>query len=439
MRQETLTVVARVSDAPGVLAALGTLSEDRLGSGTRHFQPRTFANPELRIHFARLVYLPRESGSHGGDWLVFESNFDTGEVDAGRPQSRHLEVLVTREYAALASALRCCEGFPAQAEATRLAGYLAERRVPATASYQGHIERDLGRIRLERAVREACLSYLERAPRAGRVELYLRLREHLRWLSRSDPALSELDVDAPAPASPSAALRSEGLQDRISPWLWNAARALPLVPQIPRILAWDHSDSSFDQRARQEAWTQKDKQLFSSIAESEDHGVQNALTHLVRLRSGDRREHVLRTAHAYINRLAQAYFNDIGQLGGIPSIHFAKWLLIDEGRRLLFLSNYDSSWESYLGDFVDQAAVGLNLAWSCTEDYPRTRALAFDGAEDEERFKAWGRAHQLPTQVFYSAYPDLSIAAINNNTWIRQGLQQRPSASDLGAWFRRLT
>jgi hypothetical protein len=347
--------------------------------------------------------------------------------------------LAEREHAALASAFRACEGFPLQAEPARLASYLSERRVPSTASYQGHTERDLARIRLERAVREACISYLERAPRAGRVELYTQLRDHLRWLSHSDPQLSELDVDAPPPPLPDAALRSQGLRDRISPWLWNAAPALHLVPKISRIVSWGRSDSVFDQRARQEAWAEKDKQLFEGIAESEDHGVQNALTHLVPMRSGERREQVLRTAHAYIARMAKAYFNDIGQLGGIPSIHFAKWLLIDEGRRLLFLSNYDSSWESYLGDFVDQAAIGLNLAWSCTEGYPRTRLLALDGAEDEERFKAWGRAHQLPTQVFYSAYPDLSIAAINNNTLIRQGLQQRPSATDLGAWFRRLT
>jgi hypothetical protein len=88
---------------------------------------------------------------------------------------------------------------------------------------------------------------------------------------------------------------------------------------------------------------------------------------------------------------------------------------------------------------VDQAAIGLNLAWACTEGYPKTRLLALDGADDEERFKAWGRAHQLPTPVFYSAYPELSLAAINNNTWIRHGLHERPGAAELGAWFRRLT
>jgi hypothetical protein len=148
---------------------------------------------------------------------------------------------------------------------------------------------------------------------------------------------------------------------------------------------------------------------------------------------------VVRASHAYIDAMARNHFDEIGQLGGIPTIHFAKWLLVDDSTRLLFLSNYDSSWESYLGDFVDRAAVGLNLAWTCTEDYPHTFLLALQGATDEERFKAWSRSRQRPTQVFYTAYPELSIAALNNNTWVRNGLHRPPGAADLRAWFRRLT
>ena len=75
----------------------------------------------------------------------------------------------------------------------------------------------------------------------------------------------------------------------------------------------------------------------------------------------------------------------------------------------------------------------------CTHQYPRTALLVFFGATDEERFKAWSRAHQRPTQVFYTAYPELSIAALNNNTWIRCGLHRAPGAIDLRAWFRRIT
>ena len=69
-----------------------------------------------------------------------------------------------------------------------------------------------------------------------------------------------------------------------------------------------------------------------------------------------------------------------GSLGGITSIHFGRWVLIDEGkpaRRLVFMSDYDGSWESYLGEFVDRAAEGLSAVWSNTEDFPPTTLLVF--------------------------------------------------------------
>ena len=93
--------------------------------------------------------------------------------------------------------------------------------------------------------------------------------------------------------------------------------------------------------------------LNLELAANEDHGLQNPLTHVVPLRGGgDARKRVLALSHAYIARMALRHFNDIGELGGIPTIHFAKWALIDGGARLLFLSNYDGSWETYLDDFL---------------------------------------------------------------------------------------
>jgi len=76
--------------------------------------------------------------------------------------------------------------------------------------------------------------------------------------------------------------------------------------------------------------------------------------------------------------------------------------------------------------------MGLNLAWSCTKSI-RARWPCVGRSTDEETFKSWGRAYQVPTQVFYSAYSDLTIESINNNTWIRYGLHQR---EDKGVWTR---
>ena len=125
-------------------------------------------------------------------------------------------------------------------------------------------------------------------------------------------------------------------------------------------------------------------------------------------------------------------------MSGIPSIHFAHWALLDEGRRLLFLSNFDGSWESYLGDFIDKAAMGLTAVWSNTAGCPRAEWLVGKGARDEQRFKSWTRDHQILTDVWYSAYEDLTVENINNNSNIRAGLYGNLTPRATREWLSRL-
>ena len=441
MRQETLTVVARVVGVAPFAAlrvALDKLAKDvEPGGGAR---PTVFADPKLGIHFARLVLLQEPSDAKFGSSLIFESNFDT-ELTGSEPARRaHLELLCGAIGRPLLTVFEYCAGFAPTFSDADLSAALAKNLVPATAAYQGHTQRDLTRIRLEQRLREVLVDFFSRAQKAPPRELYRAAREHVRLRAGSDPLLAGLNIDAPMPPLPSAATRSERLGEGYWAWVKNLSWGLLafVLRQLRNIFSWQRSDPEFDQRARQEAWTSADHQSFLEIAETEDHALQNALTHVVPLKNANR-SLVLRAAHGYIDLMAKKHFDDIGQLGGIPTIHFAKWLLVDEGTRLLFLTNYDSSWESYLGDFVDRAPVGLNLAWTCTDSYPTTFLLVFLGATDEERFKAWSRAQQRPTQVFYTAYPELSIAALNNNTWIRCGLHHAPGAAELRSWFRRIT
>jgi hypothetical protein len=441
VRQETLTIVARVAEAPPfteLRAALRLIAADCVpGSGKR---PRLFLDPELGIHFARLVLLEEPVGAASGSSLVFESNFDTTIEGVREARDAHLELLSDTIRAPLDSVFRHCVGFSAGSSAGELAEALADHQVQASASYQGHPQRDLARIRLEQRVRDVLMDFFSQAPKLPPRELYHQAREYVRMRSGADAVLAGLDLDAPAPPVPDAAVRSARLKAGLIPWLRNLSSDLIAygISQLWNIFYWQRHDKQYDQRARQEAWNDADFRNFGEIAETEDYALQNSLTHVVKLK-GPERLGVLRASHGYIDVMARNHFDEIGQLGGIPTIHFAKWLLVDGDTRLLFLSNYDSSWESYLGDFVDRAAVGLNLAWTCTEEYPHTFLLALQGATDEERFKAWSRSRQRPTQVFYTAYPELSIAALNNNTWIRNGLHRPPGAADLRTWFRRLT
>ena len=100
-------------------------------------------------------------------------------------------------------------------------------------------------------------------------------------------------------------------------------------------------------------------------------------------------------------------------------------------------SNFDGSWENYLGDFIDKAAKGLTAVWSNTAGFPRSRWLLLGGATDEHRFKAFARNSQIVTEVWYSAYKHLSVQNIINNSQIRKGLIGRQKPAETTEWLRR--
>jgi hypothetical protein len=150
---------------------------------------------------------------------------------------------------------------------------------------------------------------------------------------------------------------------------------------------------------------------FRMLENSEDRKFQNQMTHVSILRPG--RALLLRwVLFPAVHQLGIGYFPP-GSLGGITTIHFARWIILKDGT-LLFLSNYDGSWESYLGDFVGKASIGLSGVWSATERFPRAFFHLLGnwidgGARHEQRFKNWTRQYQQETQFWYSGSPGLSV------------------------------
>jgi hypothetical protein len=137
----------------------------------------------------------------------------------------------------------------------------------------------------------------------------------------------------------------------------------------------------------------------------EDAETQNQLTvvTVVDPAGVDRLRAVLAAVDSYAKRLAPA-----GSLIGISTIHFVRWLLIDDGRRLMLVSDYDGSWESYIDEFAEMILSGLDAIWGTSFGRPP------DGARDIPAFKRFLRSHQVPSDIFFAAYPDetvLNIAA----------------------------
>jgi len=129
---------------------------------------------------------------------------------------------------------------------------------------------------------------------------------------------------------------------------------------------------------------------------------------------------------------AARYIYNKGALGGISTIHFARWAIIDDGKNLLFESNYDGNWEQYIGDFVDKANLGMDAIWRSCPGYPK------HGARDLQAFKQIIIDHQVRAQAFYSAYPNESVRNIVNDIAISKGLTELLDQPGLAHWLRRL-
>jgi hypothetical protein len=125
-------------------------------------------------------------------------------------------------------------------------------------------------------------------------------------------------------------------------------------------------------------------------------------------------------------------------LAGVKTIHFARWIPLDGGRRVVFASNFDGSVESYNNDFIDIVSWGLNLVFSNGHGYPPTRWLVLGGATREQEFKDYLRRHQIPTPVWYSAYPELTAANVVRNSRLRRGLQGKMSERKAREWLALL-
>jgi hypothetical protein len=194
----------------------------------------------------------------------------------------------------------------------------------------------------------------------------------------------------------------------------------------------------------------------SAVYAREEGGINTYQNHLVSLtyvKPGIVRYWFLRLTLFVVGLLSRFWFN-IGELGGIPTILSARWVLFDGGKRLLFLDHYGGAWDSYLNEFIDMDAVlGLNAIWTNTfvkaggagtslpqgeYAFPETEYYFWKGAQVERPFKAYVRQSQVETLVWYSAYPKPATVDINTNTNVRQSLFKTLTSCEIDSLFQKL-
>jgi hypothetical protein len=165
------------------------------------------------------------------------------------------------------------------------------------------------------------------------------------------------------------------------------------------------------------------------LSEGEDHDVTNQYTAMGSIKPGRFRLWTEIVILYGINWVARHIFTR-GSIARIGTIHFAHWAFLDQRRRGFFCSNYDGGHEAYMDDFINKAGFGLNLSFSSFIGYPTTDWLVAKGAWLEQDFKRFQRHHQIPTDVWYKAYPGLTARDLARNSRIRNGFEKAIMSDD---------
>jgi hypothetical protein len=377
------------------------------------------------VHFARLLLL-EDAHDLGGE-LIPASLVFMSEVDS--PLKRHLGELAEAGGPALDAAFGLCEGYPAAPTPEARKDFLRAYRLKPRAAYVNTIGRSLEQIRNEEELRRGIELFLD-AHSAEVAQDATGARAAIQQFVKGEPSLTWARHRAPAPPlywRGRELLHAVGV---VTVLLLATPLLLPMVPIWALVLRF-HEARDPAPRHR------PDPEHVRELGAIEDYGAQNQFSAMGFVKPGWFRRTTLAIVLWLISCAARHVFNR-ANLAGVKTIHFARWTMLDDWRRAIFTSNYDGSLESYMDDFIDKVAFGLNAAFSHGVGFPRTRFLFFEGAEREEEFKDYLQIHQLPTQVWYSAYDQLSAINIENNALIRSGLFGPMADADAAAWLRRL-
>ena len=417
MRQTVLTFVAKVNrnQISDLRTLLQTMADDVERNALIPF-------PKLKLlHFASLV-LNDEPGYDA--YLVFENNFD-GELEP------YLETLYAEAAVGLHSIYSCCLDYPAASPVNKsqLLAYLRARVLRPNAYLIGNVGRSVERTHRENTLRDRLEDFLDELVRQGnaggpgaiRQKVQGFVRSHsLAWAANVQPRQTPMEHLLPRLKLVIVALIVLLLFPIV----------LPLLILFAIKLRWTETHE-----APPADLDVKDKVGELVGREDRTHIVQNHLCHISVVKPGAFRRATLRGVLWLTNLVAR--IQDKGKLIGIPSIHFAHWSIIDNGRRLLFLSNFDGSWENYLDDFIDKVSFGLTAVWTNTVDFPKTSFLFFEGSRDGSRFKTYTRDKQTYTNVWYSAYKQSTVETIDNNSSIREDLFTSLDDAATRDWLRR--
>ena len=357
------------------------------------------------VHFCRFLLLPDEDTGNF-NYLVFTSNFDGSLKD-------HLNEMIDKAGDAVEAIWGCCEGYPHGLREAQLPQFKVAFR-----EYVNRHSHDFGAF---------YVGY------RGRTSVQLRRNAKIR--ASFENLLNKTDTTKPLPSKLEKMVtgftpakgdytRPRGRIVKQSQWIMFFAELILglfvifILKPIRNFLTDKNTELNLNL---------SDRFVQPGITEIEDAVTQNQITVISKIRPGFWVSVKLKAVLLGIHLFAK-HIDNKGSLGGIATIHFARWAIIDNGRYLFFTSNYDGSWASYIGDFVDKGAAGMDLIWTSAPNYPE------QGSIDIAAFKDIIRRNQVRTQVFYSAYPNSTVKNILTDEEVTQMVDHNNAHSLLGEY-----
>lgn len=376
------------------------------------------------IHYARWVVI-----DHGKSWinddqkrepkLLFVVDYDGKESDMLNKVCESSSTILDLIYV-------FCKDYPPLNTITpdSRIGYLASHVIRDAAVYIGAPGRSVVQIQNEKRLRDFIREFLNSKSWQGVPAQTV--FEEIKSKVKSSNEFAFLDTEKKS-------------MPRIN-YLGMLILVVVLLAMIPILIPWvlivhffyERKDLNFTRKR-----SQLDNDFLNDLELYEDWQNQNQFTQLVDMKEGKVRLISIKFMFLLSNFLIKLLFNQ-GNLMGIPTIHFAKWVMFEDNSRVLFFSNFDGSWQQYLGDFIDNSGWGLTGIFSNTKVFPKTNFLITGGAYKEEYFLAWSRNSELVTNYWYSAYPDLSIKNVNNNSKIRVKLMKNLSKRQAAKFLKLL-
>ena len=409
MKHTVITIIVEIDPSKQVILNQ-ILDEIRLKLLDNAYLP--FSKIEL-LHFASLVIT--DHATTGVPLLIFENNFDG-------VYSTYFDKLLLTAGEGLHKIYQCSKSYKLTTYRTKdLKNFLTENIVRPNAYHIGNVGRPVAVIKENQQLRQQFQIFLDdlfsiaKPTTFSQSGLHIKMEKfiadnHPNWLRKLAPRQTFLEKLITN-------LSLYGVLAVILVLLiafWPVAYILLIMLVIVILILRRKENTDFAD------FQPPSVSAIEALIKTENRFAQNHLANITQIKPGLFRLTLLKIVLFAANLPARKSIN--GTLSGIPSIHFAHWSIINGGKQLLFLSNFDGSWSSYLDDFIDKASIGLTGIWSNTQDFPKTKFLVFDGAKDELRFKAFARGQQVPSLIWYSAYRDLTVQNIDKDSLIREHL-----------------